>query len=159
MNHNFNKFTKQYQRVLTEAKSLTRRASLTEVTSDHLWSALLNTQGSIAFEIMHKLGLVGLQKSSLIVETNSQSASSSKADITLSSEVKKIIKEYRGFIKVPFCSVEEDGEKCADILKAETEGGDVCGTLYPKEEKLTSNQKCIICNKKAKHLVYVAKSY
>ena len=46
-----------------------------------------------------------------------------------------------------------------DILKAETKGGDICGTLYPKEEKLSSAQKCIICNKEAKHIVYVAKSY
>jgi prolyl-tRNA synthetase len=75
------------------------------------------------------------------------------------NDLKDLIKKYRGFIKVPFCSVEKDGEKCADILKAKTEGGDVCGTLYPKEEKIDSNSKCLICKKKAKHLVYVAKSY
>ncbi len=74
-------------------------------------------------------------------------------------ELKKLIVEYRGFIKVPFCSIEKDGEKCADILKTETDGGNICGTLYPKEEKLKLSQKCIICNKEAKHIVYVAKSY
>tara|TARA_Y100000034_G_scaffold79823_1_gene95793 strand:- start:4928 stop:6409 length:1482 start_codon:yes stop_codon:yes gene_type:complete len=74
-------------------------------------------------------------------------------------KLKTLIEKYRGFVKVPFCSMEKDGEKCADILKSETEGGYVCGTLYPKEEKIKGNQKCIICNKKAKHIVYVAKSY
>ena len=74
-------------------------------------------------------------------------------------ELKELIKKYKGFIKVPFCSIEKDGEKCADILKAETAGGDISGTLYPREEKPKENQKCVVCNKKARHIVYVAKSY
>ncbi len=74
-------------------------------------------------------------------------------------ELKKIIEEHKGFVKIPFCSVEKSGEKCADILKEETKGGNVCGTLYPKSEKPTTNQKCIICNKKSNNIVYVAKSY
>lgn len=74
-------------------------------------------------------------------------------------ELKKIINKNKGFVKVPFCSVGKDGEKCADILKSETNGGNVCGTLYPKEENVKKGQKCIICGKEAKHLVYVAKSY
>lgn len=92
------------------------------------------------------------KRAALYFKDNTRKAQSSE-------ELKNLIKGYRGFIKVPFCSVEKEGKKCADILKAETEGGNVCGTLYPKEEKPKSNQKCIICNKKAKHLVYVAKSY
>ena len=74
------------------------------------------------------------------------------------NELKELLKKHRGFIKVPFCSIEMDGEKCSNILKKETDGGDICGTLYPKEDKLINN-KCIICNKKANHLVYVVKSY
>ncbi len=73
-------------------------------------------------------------------------------------ETIKLLKNHVGFIKVPFCSIEMDGEKCAEILK-EASGGDVCGILYPKEEKLKRNEKCIVCNKKAKHIVYIAKSY
>lgn len=75
------------------------------------------------------------------------------------ADLKKIIKKYRGFIKAPFCSVELDGKECADILKAETEGGNVCGTLYPKAEKVKLNQKCIVCGKEANQIVYIAKSY
>jgi len=73
-------------------------------------------------------------------------------------DLKDLIKKYKGFIKVPFCSIEKDGENCANILKAETTC-DVSGTLYPKEEKPKNNPKCIICNQTAKHIVYVAKSY
>jgi hypothetical protein len=70
-----------------------------------------------------------------------------------------LIKKYKGFIKVPFCSVDVDGEKCANKLKEETSGGNVCGTLYPKEEKVKPGQRCVVCGKKAKHVVYIAKSY
>ncbi len=72
-------------------------------------------------------------------------------------DLMKIMKSHRGFVRVPFCSVEKDGEKCADLLKERTEGVNVCGTLYPDEEKAEGN--CIICDKPAKHLVYTAKSY
>jgi prolyl-tRNA synthetase len=72
-------------------------------------------------------------------------------------ELKRIMKSYRGFVRVPFCSVDKDGEACADKLKEQTDGVNVCGTLYPKEEKASGN--CIVCNKKAKHIVYTAKSY
>jgi len=71
----------------------------------------------------------------------------------------KIMKKHKGFVKVPFCSVEKDGEKCEQVMKDKTQGGKVCGTLYPKPEKVKSGDKCIVCNGKAKHIVYVAKSY
>ncbi|MBU0929586.1 MAG: proline--tRNA ligase [Nanoarchaeota archaeon] len=73
------------------------------------------------------------------------------------NELKKILKDHKGFVKVPFCSMDWDGEKCADKLKEET-AANVSGTLYPTEDKI-KDKKCIICGKKAKHLVYVAKSY
>ena len=74
-------------------------------------------------------------------------------------KVKKIIEEHRGFIRVPWCSTENDGEKCADVLKAETLGGNVSGTKFEKPEKVKNGQKCVVCGKPAKHIVYVAKSY
>jgi prolyl-tRNA synthetase len=74
-------------------------------------------------------------------------------------DIKKIMNNHRGFVKVPFCSVDKDGEGCADILKEATQGGNVCGTTYPKTEKVSKGDKCIVCGKDAKHIVYVAKSY
>ncbi|MBS3168594.1 proline--tRNA ligase [Candidatus Woesearchaeota archaeon] len=74
-------------------------------------------------------------------------------------DLKILLKEHRGFVKVPFCSVTNSGRECADKLKADTEGGNVCGTLYPEEERVRNGLKCVICSQKANHLVYVAKSY
>ena len=74
-------------------------------------------------------------------------------------DLKKVLHEHRGFVKVPYCSMQKDGESCSDKLQKETEGAVVCGTLYPQEEKVKAGQKCILCGKTAKHLVYVAKTY
>ncbi|MEM3411869.1 MAG: proline--tRNA ligase [archaeon] len=70
-------------------------------------------------------------------------------------ELKEKIKNG-GIGRVMFCSVNMDGENCADILKAETGGAEVRGTLL-EEEKAEGN--CIVCGKPAKYVVYVAKSY
>jgi len=61
-----------------------------------------------------------------------------------------------GVAKVPFCSVEKDGEKCDKELK-EKISAEVRGTLYPKSPK--AEGKCIVCGKPAKEIVYVAKAY
>ncbi len=74
-------------------------------------------------------------------------------------ELLSIMKKHRGFVKVPWCSVEKDGETCEQKMKDATQGARVCGTLYPKPEKVGKADKCVACGKKAKHIVYVAKSY
>lgn len=71
-------------------------------------------------------------------------------------ELKKAL-DKGGFVRVDFCSREADGEKCADVLKAETEGGEVRGTLHGKNEKASGN--CVVCDKKAKVVVYIARAY
>ena len=70
-----------------------------------------------------------------------------------------IMQSHRGFVKVPWCSVEDEGKHCEGTMKEATQGGRVCGTLYPKEDAVESGQTCVVCNKEAKHIVYVAKSY
>ena len=72
-------------------------------------------------------------------------------------ELKEILKKHKGFVKIPFCSDDFDGEKCADKLKDETDGGNVCGVKINGKDKVSG--KCIVCGKKAKCVVYVAKSY
>ena len=65
------------------------------------------------------------------------------------------LKEYvgRGFVVVNWCGRKE----CADYIKSETEGGSIRGTLFEKKEKVFG--KCVWCGRKAKEVVYVAKSY
>lgn len=72
------------------------------------------------------------------------------------SDVKKILKN-KGIARANWCSIEIDGELCADKLQEDTSGGKVRGILSDKTEKAQGN--CIICKKPAKAIVYIAKSY
>jgi len=55
-----------------------------------------------------------------------------------------------------FCSIDSDGEGCAEVLEKEFTG-EVRGTLADKKEKPSGN--CIICGKKAKVVAYAGRSY
>ncbi len=72
-------------------------------------------------------------------------------------EVKKLAKEG-GFIKAPFCSIDEEGEECAKRLQ-ELTTLKVRGIPLEKEEKPEKGEKCIICGREAKFIVYLAKAY
>lgn len=75
-------------------------------------------------------------------------------------EIKDTIKKFKGFVKAPFCTVEKEGEACADVIKAETQGAYVCGIPHSeKERENPKGKKCAVCGKPAKHIVYIAKSY
>ena len=71
------------------------------------------------------------------------------------AEIKKVIDTGK-IARCGFCSVEKDGEKCAEVIEKEI-GAEVRGTKLNEKNKDFS--KCIICNKKANHTVYIAKSY
>ena len=76
-------------------------------------------------------------------------------DAKSKEELKKTIEQGK-IARVNFCSMEKAGEKCAEIIEKEILSS-VRGTRIDKIEKPTGN--CIICNKKANAVVYVAKSY
>jgi len=70
-------------------------------------------------------------------------------------DIKKAVNEKK-VARVNFCSIEKQGEKCAEIIEKEI-NAEVRGILINKKEKPTG--KCIICGKPAKEVVYVGKSY
>jgi len=72
------------------------------------------------------------------------------------AELEEKLKNF-GLIKIPFCSIDMEGENCAKTLK-EKYSLDVRGIKYPPEQK-PSGLKCIVCSKEAKEFVYVAKQY
>ncbi len=76
-------------------------------------------------------------------------------DAKSKEELKKTIEQGK-IARVNFCSMEKAGEKCAEIIEKEILSS-VRGTRIDKTEKPFGN--CIICNKKANAVVYVAKSY
>ena len=71
-------------------------------------------------------------------------------------ELKKAIK--KGLIaKCEFCSVDNSGKECAEIVEKETGGAEVRGTSLEEKEKPSG--KCVICGKKGKNIVYIGKAY
>lgn len=68
-------------------------------------------------------------------------------------ELKKMLYNPGGFVRTNWCG----DVKCADSIKAETNGGTIRGTLFGKKEKVFG--KCVWCKKEAKEVVYIAKSY
>ncbi|MBU2634044.1 MAG: proline--tRNA ligase [Nanoarchaeota archaeon] len=71
------------------------------------------------------------------------------------NDIKKVLKDKK-IARVNFCSINKEGEKCAEKIEKEV-GAEVRGILANKNEKPSGN--CIICNKKATNIVYIAKSY
>lgn len=76
-------------------------------------------------------------------------------DCKSKQDVKKVLNETK-IARFNFCSIESDGEKCAEIIEKEFEG-EIRGIKFDKTEKPTGN--CVFCNKKAKVIAYAGKSY
>ncbi|MEA3248290.1 MAG: proline--tRNA ligase [Nanoarchaeota archaeon] len=69
--------------------------------------------------------------------------------------IKKALKSGK-IVKFAFCSVENNGAKCAEFVEKELEAR-VMGIRADIEEK--ANGKCVICGKKANVIIYAGKSY
>ena len=70
-------------------------------------------------------------------------------------EIKNVL-ENKKIARTNFCSIENQGEKCAGVIEKEFHA-EVRGILANKKEKPTG--KCVICSKAAKEVVYIGKSY
>ncbi len=73
------------------------------------------------------------------------------------NEIKKVINNG-GIARVEFCSVEKEGEKCAETIEKEV-GAQVRGKRFDESLKNHTFGKCAVCGKKAREIVYIAKSY
>jgi len=72
-------------------------------------------------------------------------------------ELKKGL-ESGSIVRVPYCSMEKgEGKACADEIKAQF-AGDVRGIKYD-EKAPADGEKCVYCQKPAKHFAYVARQY
>ena len=60
--------------------------------------------------------------------------------------------------RVGFCSLEMDGAKCAEVVEKDFQAT-VRGTKLEKEKVSDKINKCPICGKKAKEVVYIARQY
>ena len=77
------------------------------------------------------------------------------ADVKTAEDMKKALQEQK-IIRVPFCSIEMDGAKCAESIE-KYYMAQVRGIRADKKEKTSGN--CVMCGKKAKEVVYIARSY
>jgi prolyl-tRNA synthetase len=78
-------------------------------------------------------------------------------DAATFAELKEIVQSHRGFVRVPFCSMQKDGEVCAEKIKAETTAV-ACGIPLEKPEKPVKGVGCIACGKPATLVMWVAKT-
>jgi len=71
------------------------------------------------------------------------------------SEMKRVIEEG-GIASCNFCSVDEEGTKCAELIEKEVNAF-VRGTKLNERKNVKGT--CFSCKKKANHIVYVARAY
>ena len=77
-------------------------------------------------------------------------------DVKTKQEIKDVIEQGK-IARCGFCSVEKEGEACAEVIEKET-GAQVRGTKLG--EKLDKDiTTCAICGKKANHVVYIGRQY
>jgi len=84
---------------------------------------------------------------------------SATADAGTMDELLAVLDRHRGFVRVPFCSITQKGEACADILKREAHGIIVCGVPLEDEGSQHQDGVCIVCGKPSRELVYTARSF
>jgi prolyl-tRNA synthetase len=80
----------------------------------------------------------------------------SRAD-TLDELVEEI--KVGKMVKIPWCTIELDGEDCADEINDRLAGAQVRGIDVQEKEIPSKDQKCFICGQNAKCFVYVGKQY
>ncbi|MFX0086341.1 MAG: proline--tRNA ligase [Candidatus Hodarchaeota archaeon] len=67
--------------------------------------------------------------------------------------------ENKKMVKIPWCSIDLDGEDCADELKDRFAGAQVRGIDVRETETPSGDAKCFICGKSSQIFVYVGKQY
>src|SRR3989344_263890 len=105
-------------------------------------------------DLMSYVKNVSLESSKNLIKQADSLFNNRIKDAKNKEEVKKVIGEGK-IARCNFCSIESDGEKCAEIIEKEI-GADVRGTRLEKEK---TSGKCAICDKTANEVVYIARSY
>ena len=72
-------------------------------------------------------------------------------------ELKKILNSKK-IARCGFCSLDKEGESCAEIIEKEIKAK-VRGKNLEKESPKGKTSKCVVCGKKAEEVVYIAKEY
>ena len=76
-------------------------------------------------------------------------------NVTTKEQLDVVIREGK-IARLSLCSTDNLGKKCGEFIEKQL-NAEVRGTLASKKENLAD--KCVICDKNAKAVVYVGKSY
>ncbi len=115
----------------------------------------LNKKESIAEkDLIKHIKLIKEEFSSNLIKDADKTFNNRIVESRTLDSMKKSI-EAGNIVRCSFCSTEIDGKKCAEIVK-EKAGAEVRGTNLIEEK---AEGKCIVCEKPAKKVVYIAKSY
>jgi prolyl-tRNA synthetase len=105
-------------------------------------------------ELMNYLEKVKKESTQNLMKEADQVFKNRIVDAKSVKEMKKVIDDGN-IVRCEFCSIDRNGEKCAEVVEKEV-GAKVRGTNLKKE---TVKGNCVVCGKKAGHVVYVAKDY
>ncbi len=108
-------------------------------------------------ELIEKIGSLSSSIKENLIKKADEWFSSMLKEAGTFEELKEKL-ESGGLIKIPFCSIDMDGQECAESLKEKIHA-DVRGKKFGDGEKPKQGVKCIGCGKDAAQFVYVAKQY
>ncbi|RLJ07386.1 MAG: proline--tRNA ligase [Candidatus Aenigmatarchaeota archaeon] len=106
------------------------------------------------YELLEEIEKLGEELTQNLIKRADEWFSSQVQDAKTLDEVRK--KAGKGFLRVPWCSIDEKGRECAERLK-EQFALHVRGVRVDKQEK--PEGKCIICGKPAGCIVYIGRQY
>ena len=78
-------------------------------------------------------------------------------DASTKEELKEVIDAGK-IARCGFCSVDDSGVGCAEIVEKEV-NAEVRGTKLVEEKPVGKASKCVVCSKKAKEVVYIGRAY
>lgn len=110
---------------------------------------------NLSIKNLSKLKKYGIKFDDRLRKKAEESMNGKIVNCKTKEQVKKAMGEGK-IARVNWCSLNNEGMKCAEHIEKEI-NAEVRGSLANKKEKSTGN--CILCNKPAREVVYVAKSY
>jgi len=139
-----------------------------EVVSNEFTVAIRDTKQKMKIKFENLLYFLNSEGESMLLRMKESAWNIVKGLIVKTNsleELQTIINEGKVAI-VPYCSIDFDGEECADKLKTDTGGGDVRGKVIEKNNEIFTqkdfpkeNETCLACGKKATLYVYIGKQY
>lgn len=117
----------------------------------------INKRETISSKEISKIKKIGEEFDKRLLKKADEFMQGKITDCISKQEIKKAVDSGK-IARVNFCSTNNEGVACAEIVEKEL-NAEVRGTLADKKEVPFKNKMCIFCNKQANEVVYIGKSY